>query len=148
MGTNTAKPVGGAQPWIFNVDVTSRPAGTTLAQNAIGPGKYGIHSAAQFLASPVAQERALTDFLNDIERQPRANGSFDFVGTTIDGRRARFTIARAGLLGAGHRQGAKDTRGYLDDVQSSGFSSARARLTREQLRLETRLRTFADLPYE
>ena len=35
-------------------------------------GRYGVHPEAQFLASPEAQEKALTDYLNDIVRQLRA----------------------------------------------------------------------------
>jgi len=38
-------------------------------------GQYGISSQAQFLASPDAQERALTDYLNDNARQLQANGA-------------------------------------------------------------------------
>jgi hypothetical protein len=111
-------------------------------------GKYGIQSAAQFLANPEAQERALTDFLNDTERQLRANGSFGYLGADIDGRVARFTVTRGGLIAAGHREGAGATHKYLEALQNSGFSSARANLTRESLRVETRLRTFAGAPYE
>jgi hypothetical protein len=37
-------------------------------------GKNGVYSRAGFLADPDAQEKALTDFLNDLERQLRANG--------------------------------------------------------------------------
>lgn len=111
-------------------------------------GKYGIRSGAQFLASPDAQERALTDFLNDTERQLRALGAFAFIGTTIDGRRGRFTVTRAGLVAASHRQGAPATRDYLIMLQENGFSSTRAPLTHRALRVETRLRTFAGASYD
>ncbi|MGC2081437.1 MAG: hypothetical protein WA728_36560 [Xanthobacteraceae bacterium] len=40
-----------------------------------GPKKYGVHSRAEFLADPEAQEKALTDYLADNERQLRANGA-------------------------------------------------------------------------
>ena len=53
-------------------------------------GKYGVHSQAQFLTSSGAQEMALTDYLNDTERQLRANGSFAYLGTVIDGRVTPF----------------------------------------------------------
>jgi hypothetical protein len=111
-------------------------------------GKYNIRSPVQFLASPEAQERALTDFLNDTERQLRAFGAFEFIGTTIDGRRGRFTVTRAGLIAAGHRQGAPATRDYLITLQENGFSSARAQLTWRGLRVETRLRIFAGASYD
>jgi hypothetical protein len=31
-------------------------------------GKYGIHSGAEFLADPEAQEKAHTDYLSETER--------------------------------------------------------------------------------
>src|SRR5260370_2412382 len=111
-------------------------------------GKYGVHSAAQFLASPEAQERALTDFLNDTERQLRANGAFDYVGTNIEGRHAHFAITRAGLIAAGHREGAGATIRYLDKVESYGFLIRGRRLIPEDLAVETRLRLFSGAPYE
>jgi hypothetical protein len=91
---------------------------------------------------------ALTDLLNETERQLRANGSFDFLNTTIDGRVARFTVTRAGLIAAGPREGAGATRNYLIKLYDAGFTSARASLSREDLRVETRLRTFAAASYE
>jgi hypothetical protein len=53
---------------------------TPVALRAIGmidangnwTGRHGIHSRAQFLANPDAQEKALTDYLRDTERQLRA----------------------------------------------------------------------------
>jgi hypothetical protein len=111
-------------------------------------GKYGIYSRAQFLAGPAAQEMALTDLLSDTERQLRANGSFRYVGRTIDGLVDRFAVTRAGLLAAGHRYGARETREYLDKEASSGFSSARVNLTPADRAVETRLRTFADVRFE
>jgi hypothetical protein len=111
-------------------------------------GKYGVYSDAGFLANPDAQEKALTDFLNDLERQLRANGTAAFVGGTIDGLRAQIPVTRANLLAAAHREGAPDLRDYLGRVAANGFSSRGLRLTREDLAIETRLRTFADAQYE
>lgn len=110
-------------------------------------GKYGTHSDAGFLANQEAQEKALSDYLNGIDRQLRTNGSFDYLERQIDGIRARFTVTRAGLLAAAHREGALATREYLDKLRSVGFTSNAARLTSRDLRVETRLRTFATVPY-
>lgn len=60
----------------------------------------------------------------------------------------RFTVTRAGLLAAGHRYGARETREYLDKEASSGFSSARVNLTPADRAVETRLRMFANVRYE
>lgn len=111
-------------------------------------GKYGIDSRAQFLAAPEAQEKVLTEYLQDSERQLKANGSFEFVGKEIDGLRAHFTVTRAGLIAAGHREGARAVHGYLDRIIRNGSTSQGVSLTREERAIETRLRTFADAPYE
>jgi hypothetical protein len=126
----------------------ARRAAGMVDANGHWTGKYGVRSDAQFLANPEAQEKALTDFLNDTERQLRANGSFDFVGTTIDGRRARFTVTRAGLIAAGHRQGAGNTHGYLVSAESYGFVTRGFRSRPEYLAVETRLRIFSSASYE
>ncbi len=111
-------------------------------------GKYGVHSRAEFLADPEAQEKAPTDFLDDTERQLRANGASDFIACTIDGRVARFSVTRAGLIAAGHREGATRTLHYLRRVGGNGLSSRNLALDRDELAIETRLRTFADASYE
>jgi HK97 family phage portal protein len=119
-----------------------------MDRNRQWTGKYGIHSAAEFLASPEAQEMALTDLLNDTERQLRANGAFDFIGTKIDGLRARFTVTHAGLIAAAHREGARHALEYLDAAASYGFVTRGHDLPGEYRRVEARLRTFSDVPYE
>ncbi len=111
-------------------------------------GKYGIHSRAELLASPEAQEKALGDFLNETERQLRANGAFAYVGKTIDGHLAPFSVTRAGLMAAGHRWGAQGTRDYLRRVADNGYISRGLILSRGESAIETRLRTFADASYE
>ena len=111
-------------------------------------GKYGIHSPSEFLASPDAQEKALTDYLNDNERQLSTFGVFAHIGETIDGRKARFQVSRAGIIAAAHREGAPGTRDYLRRVAAHGLRSKDLGLTKAELAIETRLRTFADAEYE
>lgn len=110
--------------------------------------KYGVHSRAEFLAEPEAQEKAITEFLNDTERQLRANGSFQFIGANIGGLVSRFTVSRAGLIAAGHRWGARATHDYLGRIAKNGFTSRGLTLSSTERAIETRLRTFADVPYE
>lgn len=111
-------------------------------------GRYGVHSRSEFLADPEAQQQALTAYLDDTERQLRANGSFSFIGTRVDGLVSRFTITRAGLVAAGHREGATATRQYLAIGASHGFNSRSLSMSRQQRAIETRLRTFSDASYE
>ncbi len=111
-------------------------------------GKYGIHSPAEFLADPEAQENALTDYLNDNIRQLRANGAFGYIGETIDGVKARFPVTRAGIIAAAHREGVSATADYLKRVKANGFSSKGLRLKLPDRPIETRLRTFSGASYE
>jgi hypothetical protein len=153
---NTDKPDFGYGEVRQSTDALGRYQMTREARRAAGmidadghwTGKYGIHSRTQFLADHSAQENALTDYLLDTERQLRANGSFQFIDKRVEGLVAPFTITRSGLLAAGHRSGARATRGYLDRVERNGFTSQGLGLTAEERVIETRLRTFADVPYE
>lgn len=111
-------------------------------------GKYAIHSRAEFLADPEAQEKALTDYLDDLVRQLRTNGSFSHIGETIDGLKARFPVTRAGIIAAAHRWGARATASYLNRVRANGFTSRGMRSRPEDRPIETRLRTFSGARYE
>jgi len=120
-----------------------------IGTNGRWTGKYGVHSRADFLANPVAQEQALTDLLRRDERQLQANGAVDFIGSTVDGLVGQFTITRAGLIAAAHRQGAQGTHDYLERLEGVGYVSGRlSSHSRNELTIETRLRTFAGAPYE
>ncbi|MGH7059005.1 MAG: hypothetical protein ACREFH_01360 [Stellaceae bacterium] len=111
-------------------------------------GKHGVHSRAEFLADPEAQEKSLTDYLNDNIRQLRASGTFAHVGETIDGLRARFPVTRAGIIAAAHREGARATADYLNRVKANGLTSKGLLLEPEDRPIETRLRTFSGARYE
>jgi len=124
-----------------------REAGMT-DPNGNWTGKYGVNSRAAFLADPAAQEQALTVLLQRTERQLEANGALDFIGTTVKGLVSPFTVTRAGLIAAGHREGPRATHEYLNRLADVGYDSHRLVHTRENLAIETRLRTFTDAPYE
>ena len=110
-------------------------------------GKYGIHSAAQFLADPEAQEQALTDYLDDLQRQLQATGAFSHIGETIGGIKARFPVTRAGIIAAAHREGAPATRDYLNRIAKHRYTSKGLVLSKRDLAIETRLRSFSDASY-
>jgi hypothetical protein len=111
-------------------------------------GKYGIHSPAELLADPEAQEKALTDYLNDNIHQLRANGAFAHIGETIDGVKARFPVTKAGIIAAAHREGAPAARDYLNRIERNGLTSRQLRMSKPELAIETRLRTFSAASYE
>ena len=111
-------------------------------------GKYGINSRAEFLANPEAQERALSGYLGDNERQLKANGAFAHIGETIDGLKARFPVTRAGVMAAAHREGAPATKDYLTRIKANRLTSKGLPLKPPDRPIETRLRTFSETSYE
>ncbi len=111
-------------------------------------GKYGVHSRAEFLSNPEAQEKTLPDYLHDIEHQLKVNGAFKFIGASIEGLISRFTVTRAGLIAAGHPAGAAATKTFLQRIEANGFNSRGPALDSNDLAIETQLRTFANTPYE
>ena len=52
------------------------------------------------------------------------------------------------MIAAAHREGAPQTRRHLSRIAQNGFVSRGLALSREELAIETRLRTFSDVPYE
>jgi hypothetical protein len=100
-------------------------------------GKYGIHSPAEFLADPDAQEKALTDYIDDNIRLLRTKSAFAHIGETIDGLKARFPVTRAGIIAAAHREGARATASYLNRIKANGFSSRGLLLSRQERAIET-----------
>jgi hypothetical protein len=125
---------------------------TPIALSAVGmvdaegkwTGKYGISSPHRFLADRDAQEQALTEFLNETERQMNILGLFRYIGAVVTGKAGHFAITRSGLLAAGHRAGPTAVRDYFRKITISRFSSRTLRLSLSERAVETRLRTFAD----
>ena len=113
-------------------------------------GKYGIHSAADFLNNPRAQELAAADYHEANIRHLTANGAMNRTGQTYQGIKAPITITDAGLVAAAHRYGAKTVGEYLDHVfahkgisDQNTFPSGKEKA---YLAIETRLRKFQNIP--
>jgi hypothetical protein len=105
-------------------------------------------SGAEFLADPEAPEKALTDYLADLERQLHANGAFAHIGERINGLQARFPVTRAGIIAAAHREGARRTVDYLNRIKANSLTSNGIPLKSWDPDIETRLRTFSATHYE
>jgi len=54
----------------------------------------------------------------------------------------------AGMMAAAHREGADAVRDYLDRIARKGYTSSGLGLSRQDLAVETRLRTFSGARYE
>jgi hypothetical protein len=75
-------------------------------------------------------------------------GLFDRVGTKIHGREGEITVTEAGIMAAVHRGGAGRTAEYFRQIDRAGGDSNGAVLLNEELRVETRLRTFQNRRYK
>ena len=120
-------------------------------KHKIWTGKYGIHSEADFLGNPKAQEMALADLIAKYRKQLSTNEAMDNVGQRIVGILAPFEVTENGLLAAAHREGASRVRDYLEHQRGQGWRSEKATFPDEVrqkfINIETRLREFADIPH-
>lgn len=109
-------------------------------------GKFGVSTTLSFLDNPVAQERLMSDLLTQVEASLVANGAFDAVGQTVDGKRGAFEVTGSGIVAAGHRVGANRVAAYLLAVKENGWVSAPLQwgvLAQDFAQVELRLREFA-----
>jgi hypothetical protein len=110
--------------------------------------RHGVTSDADFLASPAAQETAMTAYLARTEQQLARNGSLAQAGGEVSGLDGQaIPLTEAGLVAAAHRRGAGSVARYL----AHRAATPEAVLTPQQRRafasVERRLRDFAELPY-
>lgn len=113
-------------------------------------GKNNIYSTNDFLNNPEIQERALDEFMKVQQRYLKHYGSWDYIGTPIDGIEADFNVTDTGLLAAAHRGGYGPVRDYLNalDKNENGqyymnYNNIKNPETEAMFRaVETRLRKF------
>lgn len=110
--------------------------------------RHGVVDEASFLASPAAQEAAMSAFLARQEAILDRGGALAAAGTTITGMDGRpIALTEGALVAAAHRRGAGTLARYLahrtqtpdaplTPAQRAAFDS-----------VEHRLRGFAEIPY-
>ncbi|MBP0494157.1 hypothetical protein [Roseomonas indoligenes] len=104
----------------------------------------GVRSEADFLASPAAQETAMSQYLQRTERQLAANGALDAAGrivTATDGQ--PLAITQAGLVAAAHRRGAGTVARWLDHRTRTPDAPLPEATRTAFASVERRLRDFA-----
>jgi hypothetical protein len=110
--------------------------------------RHGVTDEAGFLASPAAQEAALSDFLARQETILDRGGTFGAVGQTItalDG--STITLTQGAMVAAAHRRGAGMLARYIAhrrDTPDAPLTPAQRNAFES---VEHRLRGFADLAY-
>src|SRR5689334_1065970 len=110
--------------------------------------RHGVSSDAQFLASPAAQEAAMTAYLARTEQQLSRNGSLAQAGGSLRGLDGQaIPLTEAGLVAAAHRRGAASVARYLAHRANTPEAALTPRQQRAFASVERRLREFAELPY-
>jgi len=107
----------------------------------------GVASFADLLKNPHAQEAALTDAMKIYEARATRLGLFARVGQTIQGLNGSIAITEAGIIAASHRRGAAGVANHFEKLDAAGGDSKAANLDDRDTQIETRLRTFAAVPY-
>lgn len=103
----------------------------------------GVTSRETFLANPSAQEQAFGDYLADNERQLRALGVWQRVGTEIRISRVdRVPVTAAGIMAASHGQGPGAVRAFFREVDAGRLPQGEASRA-----ILGRLRAFSTVPY-
>ena len=118
-------------------------------------GQWGIDTAADFLTSLALQDRALTLYMkhNDQYLHGARNtlDVFDYRGQMVMGLEGNFRITPVGFMAAAHRRGHGDVRAYIRHQEENGWVSDFDGLDGDWpeifKQIETRLRTFENVPY-
>jgi hypothetical protein len=110
--------------------------------------RHGVTDEASFLASPAAQEAAMSAYLARQETILDRGGTMGAVGQTIRGLNgAEITLSEGALVAAAHRRGAGTLARYLThrtETPDAPLSPAQ-RTAFESI--EHRLRNFAEVAY-
>jgi hypothetical protein len=110
--------------------------------------RHGVTDEASFLATPAAQEAAMSAYLARQEAILDRGGTLGAVGLTIRGLDGReITLSEGALVAAAHRRGAGALARYLShrtDTPDAPLSPAQ-RIAFESI--EHRLRGFAEVAY-
>jgi hypothetical protein len=110
--------------------------------------RHGVTTDAQFLASPQAQEAAMTTYLARTEQQLARNGALAQAGGTVRGLNgAEVLLTEAGLMAAAHRRGAGSVARYLAHRANNPEAALTPHQRRAFASVEQRLRDFAEMPY-
>jgi hypothetical protein len=109
--------------------------------------EHGVESDADFLKNPKAQEAVAKDMLRQYEKEAKGEGLYDRIGQKIEGKKAEIEVTEAGVIAATHAEGATGTKRYMEKIREADYRSKDLPLTDNELRIETWLREFQDVPY-
>ncbi|UPY37849.1 hypothetical protein [Sediminicoccus sp. KRV36] len=110
--------------------------------------RHGVRSEADFLASPAAQEAAMSHFLRRVEVQLDRNGVMTRQGGTVRGLNgAEIPLTEGGLVAAAHRRGSGMLARYLAHRTNTPEATLSARERSAFQAVERRLQDFGQVAY-
>jgi len=125
-----------------------------IDKNGQWTGKGNVRSIQDFLKNPSAQNLALRDYSAALDRHIKGKGLENRIGQTIVGVLGDFKVSRSALAAASHRHGTGGVNEYFRWLDAHGGNS-RDHIAempdqlKEQLKeIETRLRSFQNVPYK
>ncbi len=108
----------------------------------------GVTNEEQFLASPAAQEAAMTAYLARTEQQLSRNGALAQAGGSVPGLDgSTVPVTEAGLMAAAHRRGAGSVARYLAHRANTPDATLSPQQRQAFASVERRLRDFSEMPY-
>ncbi len=109
---------------------------------------HGVRSESDFLASPAAQEAAMSHFLRRVEVQLDRNGVMTRQGTAVRGLNGEdITLTEGGMVAAAHRRGSGMLARYLAHRQNTPDATLSSRERSAFQAVERRLQDFEGVAY-
>lgn len=110
--------------------------------------RHGVHSEADFLANPGAQEAAMSHFLRRVEVQLERNGVMARQGGAVQGLNGQeITLTEGGMVAAAHRRGSGMLARYLAHRTNTPEATLSARERSAFQAVERRLQDFSQVAY-
>lgn len=110
--------------------------------------RHGVRSETDFLASPAAQEAAMSHFLRRVEVQLDRNGVMSRQGGVVQGLNGQdITLTEGGMVAAAHRRGSGMLARYLAHRTNTPDATLTARERSAFQAVERRLQDFGQVAY-
>ncbi len=110
--------------------------------------RHGVRSEADFLASPAAQEAAMSHFLRRVEVQLERNGVMTRQGGQVRGLDGQeISLTEGGMVAAAHRRGSGMLARYLAHRTNTPDAPLSARERSAFQAVERRLQDFGQVAY-
>ena len=110
--------------------------------------RQGVQNEADFLASPAAQEAAMSAYLGRVETQLHRNGAASRQGDVVQGINGQeIALTEGGMVAAAHRRGAGTVARWLQHRTATPDAPLSVQQRNAYAQVERRLQEFAAIAY-